>query len=84
MAYLYLKDCNGNNIWTLLVNITLHLFNILFCWQNMCLFGEEKMKQICTACSGSGIYIDYAGPDIVGGIVVNCSVCNGTGYTERK
>ena len=33
---------------------------------------------ICTKCSGTGIYIDYAGPDI-GGIIVNCNACNGTG-----
>jgi len=45
----------------------------------------------CKKCSGSGIYVDYAGPveytstEIKGGSVgVQCKYCGGTGYVNKQ
>ena len=38
----------------------------------------------CTACSCSGVYIDYAGPGVPGGIAVACRKCGGTGWRSAS
>ena len=38
----------------------------------------------CTACSCSGVYVDYAGPDVAGGIAVACRKCGGTGWRSAS
>jgi hypothetical protein len=37
----------------------------------------------CDACSSSGKYVDYAGPNVVGGRLVDCTKCSGRGWLER-
>jgi len=34
----------------------------------------------CKKCSASGIYVDYAGPDVIGGRAVACKKCKGRGW----
>lgn len=43
---------------------------------------ESRLKHIrpCTKCSCSGIYLDYAGPGIHGGITTSCKECKGKGW----
>lgn len=38
----------------------------------------------CTRCACSGVYVDYAGPGIVGGVAATCSSCNGRGWVGRN
>jgi hypothetical protein len=38
----------------------------------------------CTACSCSGVYIDYAGPGVPGGIAVPCKKCGGKGWCPAQ
>ena len=34
----------------------------------------------CTACSCTGVYVDYAGPGVAGGVAVACGKCGGKGW----
>lgn len=46
---------------------------------------SPKPKRLvpCTRCSCSGIYLDYAGPGVAGGIATSCKACRGKGWVER-
>jgi len=34
----------------------------------------------CTSCSCTGLYVDYAGPGVFGGVGVPCATCGGRGW----
>ena len=38
----------------------------------------------CTTCSCSGIYVDYAGPNVGGGVGVQCKACGGKGWRQAR
>lgn len=36
----------------------------------------------CKKCSASGIYVDYAGPNVIGGRATACKKCKGRGWVN--
>ena len=45
---------------------------------------SEWPVEPCKACSNSGWYVDYAGPGVTGGILVECKKCGGKGWKKAE
>lgn len=43
---------------------------------------QDMLTSPCSACSCSGVYVDYAGPG-VGGVSVSCNGCGGAGWVRK-
>lgn len=52
-----------------------------FVWSGRATFDNQAqpLTRICTVCSGSGIYVDYAGPN-TGPASAPCGACKGRGW----